>query len=521
MPLPANATPWPPKDIAPITDRMAEWSAWYSGDPSVLRSVYQQVTDAPTNRPSQYRGGIVGAAARFWWGRPIPGTSQRVDQLHVPIAADLCQASADLLYAEPPTLTIEAGGPTQDRVNLYLERGLHTTLAEGAEIGAALGGRYQRVTWDPAMLDAPFLTTVHADAAWPQFRWDRLVAVTFWRVLARDGQQVWRHLERHELDAQGNGVVLHGLYVGTGTDLGRAMPLVEHEATRGLVVDADGALVGPRTPGLCVEYIPNQRPQRRWRDHPVGASLGRSDLDGVEGLMDALDEVYSSWMRDVRVAKARIHVPESMLESTGPGQGAGFDLDRDVYVGLNALPSRDLGSGGLPIVAQQFAIRFAEHQATAQQLIEDILRSAGYAAATFGEGPEGAPTAAEVISRERRSYLTRDRKIRHEKPAVARLVAKMLTVDAAVFGTRGLTADLPAVAFGDSVQDSVMSLAQTAQALRGARAASTETLVRMVHPDWDGGQVGQEVGRIMAEDTLADPMAAVPAGMETPVDEQV
>lgn len=521
MPLPANGTPWPPKVLAPITPRLAEWAAWFDGSPEALRGVYGAVTAAtPVDRVAQHRGGVVGALARFWWGRPVnPGMAARVDQLHVPIAADLCQASADLLYAEPPTITVD-DETTQKRIAEHLDD-LHSVLASGAEVGAALGGRYHRVTWDRNVVrDRPFVTTIDADAAWPEFQWDRLVAVTFWHVVERTNTTVVRHLERHELDDAGNGLVFHGLYVGGADDLGVLHPLTEHRATAGLatVVDAFGAVVEGRTPGLLVEYVPNQRPQRRrdWRGHAVGRSLGRSDLDGLEGLMDALDETYSSLMRDIRLAKGRIMVAESMLDGGKPGQGASFDLDRDVFVGLpGVLPPRE--GKGLPVEAQQFEIRVDEHLRTCQQLVEDILRSAGYSAQTFGEGPDGAAvTATEVQSRERRSYLTRDRKIRLEKPAVVRLVQKLLSIDAAVFGTAGLKLGQSVqVAFGDSVQDSLLSLAQTAQALETARAASTATKVKMMHPDWDEKAVNAEVALILAEHALADPTTAVPVGAET------
>lgn len=514
MPLPPNGMEWPPKALANVRPALDAWSAWYSGDPATLSAVYS-TGQASRVRPGQLAGGVVGAASRFWWGRPQVDLTQRRDQLHVPIAADLCQASADLLYAEPPTFTLEeTGTTTQDRIGEYLDDGLHTVLAAGAEVGAALGGRYHRVTWDRELTDRPFLTTVDADAAWPEFRWDRLVAVTFWHVVHRNGQQVIRHLERHELDARGNGLVLHGLYDGSPDSLGRAVPLTDHPTTAALAtqVGADGALREGRTPGLCVEYIPNQRPQRRWRTDPVGKSLGRSDLDGVEPLMDALDEAWSSWMRDIRLGKARILVAESALDTHSAGRGASFDLDRDVFVGLpGVLPDR--AAGGLPIQAEQFEIRVEEHARTVQELTETIVRSSGYSAQTFGEGPEGAAiTATEVQSKERRSYLTRDRKIRLERPAVGRLIEKMLTVDQAVFRTPGLTLDRPDVAFGDSVQDSQLALAQTAAMLEQAKAASTETKVRMLHPDWDEDAVDQEVAAINEQHaiTLSDPFTATP-----------
>lgn len=498
MPLPQVDQQWPPTVLDAISPRLAEWDAWYSGSPDALRKAYSRDVPRPRNRPSQYAGGVLGLAARTWWGRPQADQAASRGQLHVPIAADLCQASADLLFSEPPTLTVDAPA-VQDRLDALAGDGLHGVLAEAAEIAAALGSAYLRVTWDPAVVpDAPFLTSVHADAAVPEFRWGHLVAVTFWHVVADDGKTVLRHLERHETNPAGVGVVLHGLYQGTPERLGQVVPLADHPATKALaaVVDADGA-VTTASPGLAVVHIPNQRPQRTWRTHPLGSNLGRSDLDGVEALMDALDETYSSWMRDLRLAKARIIVPEYMLTVHGPGQGTSFDLDREIW---SPLPGMEpTGEPGRAITPQQFAIRVEEHARTAQDLTEQILRTAGYSAQTFGEGPEGgAITATEVHSRERRSFLTRDRKIRHWRPGTATAVGKLLAVDAALFGGPHRAQPVE-VAFGDSVQDSPLALANTADILNRAASASTEVRVRLVHPDWDEEQVALEVAAIRAE----------------------
>jgi len=485
-----------------ITPKLAEWDAWYVGDPTKLRTVYQRIQSMPIDRVAQYRGGASGAIARLWWGRPTGDLTKRHDQLHIPIASDLCQTSADLLFSEPPTLTVSDKG-TQDRLDTLAGDSLHSTLAESAEIGAALGGVYLRVTWDTTIADAPFLTVVHADAAVPEFTWGRLSAVTFWRTLATNGQQVLRHLERHELDGNGAGVILHGLYDGTTELLGRAIPLAEHASTEGLamMVDADSS-ISTVSPGLAVVYVPNQRPQRRWRADPVGASLGRSDLDGVEPLMDALDETYSSWMRDVRLAKARLIVPEYMLQNLGAGRGAGFDADQEIFTPLSMPPA---DNNTTQISENQFKIRFEEHRATADDLVATILRSVGYSAQTFGEGVAGgAVTATEVMSKERRSYLTRDRKIRLFRPAIADAIEKLLAVDAALFSSR-VAVERPQVSFADEVQADPEALARTAQMLRLAQAASTATLVNMQHPDWDADEISAEVALINAEAGMAVP----------------
>lgn len=529
MPLPGNGVKWPPVELNVVTPKLGQWSAWYEGTPEALRTAYGRgnfntagVGPQLAQQRQQQHGGFRGILQRFWWGRPVgqDGYLQR-DMIHVPIAADLCQASADLLFSDQPTLTVaDPKSATQDRLDLLADDGMYSTLAESAEVGAALGGVYLRVTWDQSLRDTPFLTAVHADAAWPEFQWGVLRAVTFWSIVDYDvNNRVWRHLERHELDADGNGVIQHGLYEGTPDNLGRAIPLAEKPATKALITPgmAQDSTISTMSPGLAVVYIPNQRPQRLWRNDPHGSNLGRSDLDGVESLMDALDETYASWMRDIRLGKARIMIAKSLLENLGPGQGSFFNADQEAYSPVNVLLKGD--AAGLPIEQIQFTIRFAEHQASAQQWVEDILRTAGYSSQTFGEGEQsGSRTATEIENKQQRSMLTRDRKIRLWRPGIATALEKLLAVDAAIFNS-GVTPERPKVTFANGVQESQLNLAQTALALYQAESASTEVRVGLIHPDWTDDQVKAEVAKITAEQKAAmPPPLADPFGNGQPAD---
>lgn len=516
MPLPKGNTVWPPADFAPVAAKYAEFSAWYAGDPGQLADVYRRQTQVGrVDRPAQYRGGVTGAVARMWWGRPVGDLTKRQDSLHVPLASDICQASADLLYSEPPSLkaTDEA---TQARLDTLAEEGLLTTLAESAELGAALGGGFQRVTWSTnSGRDGAFITNIDADGAYPLFRWGQLAEVTFWWELASDATSsvVWRHLEHHETDSTGTGIILHGLYQGTADSLGTLQPLASHPSTAGLANEVDkDSKVSTLSPGLAVEYFPNALPQRLLRKHPLGRNIGRSDLAGIEGLMDSIDETYSSWMRDIRLAKSRIIVPQYMLSSQGPGKGALFDMDQDVFVGLNVPPSEQ---GNSEVTENQFKIRFEEHQATVTELVKAALRTAGYSADTFGEGDTGGmKTATEVVSEQNRSYMTRDRKIRLLKPRQLRILRKLLAVDKAIFH-KPVDADKISMDFADAVQADPEALARTSQALRMAKAASTKTLVTMNHPDWDEKDIDDEVAKILNENSTAVDVP-MPPGFDTP-----
>lgn len=505
MPLPENGTAWPPLDPA-VRTSLADWAAWYSGDPDKLTYQYlSRGIRTPAAHPSQLRNGIMGRIARWWWGEPTP-LGERRTKLHVPLAADIAKASADLLFSEPPRL-IASDTAVQARLDELVQGGLRATLLEGAEVGAALGGTYLRVVWDTDVRPRPWITTVRADGALPEFRYDVLMAVTFWTVISSKGQQVVRQLERHE-----RGRILHAVYEGTLDNLGRAVPLAEYPATAPFAaqVNAEGAIETGAPNCLTAAYVPNMRPARAWLDIPSAAYWGASDFQGVEGVFDALDETYSSWMRDIRLGKARILASAQYLQSNGPGQGAEFIADREVYSALNIPPTADQG-----IVLSQFAIRFAEHKATADDLTEKAIRLAGYSTATFGEPDGSAMTAAEVRARQARTMTTRGRKTEYWSPGLADILEALLAVEASPLFRAGAAVERPVIEWQDSISESPLDLAQTAAALRTAEAASTETLVRLVHPDWDDQRVRAEVDAINAESgrgPLTDPAALGPGG---------
>lgn len=505
MPLPSGG-PWPPTKLAPVYDKIGIWSAWYAGEPDMLSSVYggQSGTDQTrtgffASQQGGFKAAVKSAFQRWFWGTATAPTEQRT-KLHIPIAGDIASTSADLLFSEPPTLTVPADiktTTTQDRIEELVDDGMHATLLEAAEIDAALGGVYLRVCWDQDIQKRPWLAAVHADAAVPDWSYGRLTGVTFWRVLADDGREVVRHLERHE-----KGYILHGVYVGTRDELGRRIALTDMPETANLADSLTGPdEIATNVPYLTASYVPNIRPNRIWRTVPEAAYCGRSDFQGVEPLMDALDEVYSSWMRDLRLAKARLIVPELYLQSQGQGKGATWESEQEVYSTVNALGN---ASGGLQITPNQFAIRMAEHRDTAMDFTNRIVRSAGYSTQTFGEADNTAVTATEVTARERKSHITRDKKIVYWRQGLGDAIEALLAIDATLFNS-GVEAVRPDMEFGDTVSEDPQSLAQTAQLLRAAEAASTETVVQMVHPDWDEDQVAEEVQKIQDEQAMSQP----------------
>jgi hypothetical protein len=192
-----------------------------------------------------------------------------------------------------------------------------------------------------------------------------------------------------------------------------------------------------------------------------------------------------------------------MLRSNGPGQGAVFQ-DSSLFTGLNAAPG-SVKDAGLPIEQVQFKIRVDEHLKIMEDILHRIVRSAGYSPRSFGlAGEHGATdkTATEVSSEDSLSQQTRKRKIRAWEPAIERLLRKCLAIDAVLLNGGGDADPKIDVQFASASRQDPLVLAQIVQTLRNAKAASTETLVRITNPSADETWIEEEVVRIMAEDAL-------------------
>jgi len=506
MPLPTGDMTWPPIPD-PIMSKYREHRAWYDGDTLELQAIYGGAASRPkiawapddVGQPAYRR--MANRISRWFWGQPNPPHEERV-RSHVPMPSTIASTSAAQLFSEELSLDFgdDTANPDTSRLDEILDgNNWQSFLLEAAEIQSVLGGVYWRIVWDTEVADYPLVTAMHADQAWPEFRFGRLMAVTFWQVVAVDGGTVWRHLERHE-----RGQIQHGLYEGTAQHLGQPRPLTEQSDTAFLadLVNADAAI--PTIPDLMTAgYVPNLRPNRK----RGSIDLGRSDFDGVEHLFDELDETWSSMMRELRLGKARLLIPQNMLETHGAGEGASFDLDRELIVQLADIAG-SAADEKLQTELIQPALRIADHLQMVDALKLEIVAGAGYSAQTFGLTTDTVITATEVAARERQTLVTREKKTRYWSTELADLIEALTAIDQTVFG--GGPRLRPTVVFPIAVQPSLNDISTAVQNMNAAQAISTEQKVRMLHPDWDDEQIADEVALIKAETGLSVPDLSLP-----------
>ncbi|MFJ3089036.1 hypothetical protein [Streptomyces sp. NPDC086838] len=517
MPLPPSGkTPWPPVQLEIPHADMDMWRAWYSGDTGHLAAVYGGPANYRANSVAReffdvdQRRAVGGDGLRMFWGQDAsPG--QQAAKLHIPLGGDIAEMSANLLWSEVPQVTVDVDSTdaataktTQAQIGRYLDDRGHAKLREAAELAAGLSNVYLRVVWDTDLRPRPWLDVIDPAAVVPEWRWGALAAATVWRELdpVQEGSEVWRLLEHHT-----PGVIEYGLYRGDVSTLGMLMDLGDHPDSEYLAkrTDAQGRQA-TGVPRLLITHMPNLLPNRVWDGVPGTAALGRSDFAGVEPMMDALDESWTSWMRDLRLGKARVVVPQSMLDTDGPGAGASFDLDRELVVSLSGLLGAETMKDSITEV--QFKIRVEEHERTTKALRLQILSSAGYSAQGFGEAGTIAATATEVVARKEESLTTRGTKILYQRPALIEVLTTMMLVDVTHCGAKGVdpAAELTA-SWPQAVQPDQEATARALSLLESAGAISTYMKVKLREPSWDDAEVLAEVRRIRE-----DQAHTVPAG---------
>lgn len=511
---------FPPAPWDTAFARYRELEAWWTGDTNTLHDIYasQAATHVVNGRP--HRGGVIGTLSKWWWGQPTPAGEQRM-RMHLPLAADLCTLSADLLFGEAPQIAFhkpddvetpkDAEGkpmkwrhPAQGRLDSIIGTDdAHAELLQLGEEAAALGGAFLAVAWDPAVHDHVFPKAFAADCAIPTFRHGRLASVRLWSEY-RDGNEVYRLVEDHQ-----PGSITYALHRGSEKTLGPVVPMsarpetmhleeLRNESDLAVALANPAALpmevtVGTGTERLAVVYLPNARPVRDWRKLGPLAHVGRSDLDGIQDLLDKVDQVWSSLMRDVDNGQGRLIVSEDALEVTKPGEGFQFDMYRQVLTAIGASLGK-ASDGGMPIEQVQFDIRVAEHIATFEALLRRIASTVGYSEAHLGlDSVRGGQTATEITADLSDSERTRDKKAIFARAALSRWTLAALEIDHAVFGgdSLGDLSTAPTITFSPLSQADPEKLARIGALLEGFSTLRTQ--VRTAHPDWDDDEIDAEV----------------------------
>jgi len=171
-----------------------------------------------------------------------------------------------------------------------------------------------------------------------------------------------------------------------------------------------------------------------------------------------------------------------------------------VYVKMDVDPVAIEGNKVTPI---QFEIRSEQFSQTCLNLLERIVSSAGYSPQSIGLGIEGrmeSGTALRIM--ERKSFTTKNKKECYWELALKKLSKLMLALYKMELGGK-VEADVTiTTAFSDSISNDITETGAALQQIAQAMAASTETKVRLLHPEWAEPEIKTETDAIIKENGL-------------------
>jgi A118 family predicted phage portal protein len=478
-------TTFPPENEKESYELYKEWSSWYSGKADNLIHYYQKTK---------------GSNGRFWRAQDLNKNRTRV---HVPLASDIAAFSANMLFSEGLKTEYAEDEKTDKRLEEIKQlSNVRSKLSEAGETAAALGGVFLKPTWDKSLADHPILTIAQPDNTFAVFRYGYLVGVGHHRDLERTtGGTVWRHIEIHE-----KGKIFNFLFKGNDSNFGTKKSLKDHPETTGLEDEVNTGI-----PFILPEYVPNKLPNRIIR----GSNYGLSDFAGVESLLDSLDSTMSSWIRDIEIGRGKIIVPEHYLEYQDGNPS--FDMQEEIFFGLKGLGETEKDN---TITPNQFAIRMEEHKQTVYELASTIVNMAGYSPQSFGFSLQGGISTQSHEVRERKTIATKQNKEGYFKSPIQRTLQKMLMIDNIHFGSGVKYEAMPSVEFSDTLNQDFHQTAATVELLNRAQAISTDTKVRLLHPDWNEEQIKEEVSAITKQNSFENPLSVGGKEIDSDLDDE-
>lgn len=510
MPLPKEGTQFPPADWTPAFDQFALNSLLWSGEiDAVSNGGAASRGDDPRSHVNKPQNVWAKLIARFqFWSKAQPVDGEQRTRIHGPLATNLATLSADVLMSSTPETRLLSGGksvkgPAQQRADLILNGDDHfMKLIEGAELASGLSGVVLTANWDRDRSDKPWMDVTPCDAAIPEYVLGHLFAVNLWttheqRTVAGFHESVLYHVERHE-----SGKITHALYQGTETHIGKLVPLDTIDATAGILGirgitrnDDETVTIQTGIQSLTAQYWRNL-PTRRFRKDGPLARVGRADTEGLESLLDQYDMVWSAWMRDIKLARARLIVPEAYTEMVGSNGRRTFDDEQEVTMALAYTEA-----GDDTIRAEQFDIRSEQHSMALLGLTKEILQGAGWSMSSYnGEGGGGTKTATEVNDDTSTTERTYKKKALYYKKSGVAMNRALLELDAVHYRGKGIgDADLVDVVFEDMSNMDPEKEARIVSGWHAAESATVETRVRFLHPDWDDIQIAKERDQIFLE----------------------
>jgi len=498
-------------EIAPdleFTISVQENLAWFIGKPRLLRQFYG-------THP------IVTGDLKYFW-QTAPGD---VIKRHTGIPNTAANKMSVILFGNGFTSRVEIfktdenGKPTNeidDKASKLATENLEILkkktelvdhLRNGAVTESVFGHLFGKWNYDIELSEYPIFeiaSVMNAELVKTRGITTAIVFKNYHTI----GDKLYVHKETHTTNEKGFAMYINKLYAldkSTGSE--KEVPLTTIPQTANLKEE----FVFEGIIGMLAFEKPNKLPNAEFPNCPYGAS----DYAGAHNIFDALDEVFSEMVSEIRNNKPRRYVPENMIPTNRNGEKQPLDPFVTNYVKVTGDIDQDAQN---KIEVTEINDKHESLQKKYDTLLTAALNKMGLSPLAIGDPGMVAMNLGDKSQQEKNKTTleTRNLKLQSWIPFMEKVLLQMLSLNAWIQKQFGVEQEglnkleinfsncNVAIEFPDYIQTSDKEIIDTWGAAKSNyRVASTETAIRYIHPDWSETQIMDEVNRIRFEEGMS------------------
>ena len=284
----------------------------------------------------------------------------------------------------------------------------------------------------------------------------------------------------------------------------------------GVHLDEEQRFVYKGLKGMLAFEKPNKTPSQEFASSDYGAS----DYEGAIDEFDALDEITSANIREIRTNETKRYIPDTMIaERDEDGMPLPFDEFCDAFKTVKGDPDQDAQNKIETSSIADKTESFLSKWKTVLSIVCNKAKISPYSLGITWLEAVG-PSAESQVERNKTTLDMRKGKLELWEVLLKDLILRALQLNAwmrknvdgveesqrqdgipDIDFTQGNTS--LQLDFGDYVSESVTQRITTWSGAKTARVASTDEAVRQIHPDWTEKQVQDEVNIIRFEDGVS------------------
>lgn len=284
----------------------------------------------------------------------------------------------------------------------------------------------------------------------------------------------------------------------------------------GIQLDEQQRFVYEGLKGMLAFEKPNKKPSREFPSSDYGAS----DYEGAIDEFDALDEITSANVREIRTNETKRYIPDIMImQKDENGEPIPFDDFCDAFMTVKGSQEQDVANKIETSTIDDKTESFLSKWKTSLSIVCNLAKISPYSLGITWLEAVG-PSAESQLERNKTTLDMRKGKIELWEPLIKEMLLRALQLNAWIqkhvegAAERQKADGVPdidftqgnttiQVEFGEYVTEGVSQRITTWSGAKTARVASTEECVRQIHPDWTEKQVQDEVNIIRFEDGMS------------------